>query len=403
MTRREALRNVGCGFGMLGLAGLLEQESRAAGTLAPQAPHFPAKAKHVIYLFLNGGPSHVDTFDPKPSLSKYDGKQVPSEFAKKDDQHSRLLGSPFQFQRYGESGLEVSELFPHVGKCIDEVCVLRSMYCDLPAHPQAIIQANTGRIIPGQPSMGSWLTYGLGTENQNLPGFIAMCPGMPNVGAQLWSSAYLPSIYQGTYVPCNESEPEKMIQHLVNRRVSPSEQHRELELVNALNKLDMERRGHDSMLEGRIQSMEVAFRMQTEALDAFDIAKESEATRLRYGITPPTALQCASKLRSATRDGDFARGCLVARRLVERGVNAAAGPVRHYRRHRAAAEDRRGGRPPRHQPLKPGRGPRASPPRPSARFCLMPRRSFRIPRPRAAVGCCRPVLGQARFPTRSTI
>jgi hypothetical protein len=168
--------------------------------------------------------------------------------------------------------------------------------------------------------MGSWLTYGLGTENQNLPGFIAMCPGMPNVGAQLWSSAYLPSIYQGTYVPCNESEPEKMIQYLVNRRVSPSEQHRELELVNALNKMDLERRGHDAMLEGRIQSMEVAFRMQTEALDAFDISKESEATRLRYGITPPTALQRESKLRSATRDGDFARGCLIARRLVQRGV-----------------------------------------------------------------------------------
>jgi hypothetical protein len=194
------------------------------------------------------------------------------------------------------------------------------MYCDLPSHPQAIIQANSGRIIPGHPSMGAWLTYGLGTENQNLPGFIAMCPGMPNVGAQLWSSAYLPSIYQGTYVPCHESEPEKMIQHLVNRSISRSEQHRELELVNALNKLDMQRRGHDAMLEGRIQSMEVAFRMQTEALDAFDVSKESEATRLRYGITPPTAQQCVSKLRSATRDGDFARGCLVARRLVERGV-----------------------------------------------------------------------------------
>jgi hypothetical protein len=167
--------------------------------------------------------------------------------------------------------------------------------------------------------MGSWLTYGLGTENQNLPGFIAMCPGMPNVGAQLWSSAYLPSIYQGTYVPCNENEPEKMIQHLV-RQTSPDEQRRDLDLLNALNQLDMDRRGHDSMLESRIQSMEVAFRMQTEALDAFDISKETEATRRRYGIAPPTAQQCASKLRSATRDGDFARGCLVARRLVERGV-----------------------------------------------------------------------------------
>src|SRR5580704_14143254 len=161
MTRRKALETFGCGFGMLGLAGLLEQQAHA------QTPHFPAKAKHVIYLFLNGGPSHVDTFDPKPMLSKYDGKPVPAEFAKKDDQNSKLLGSPFPYRKYGESGLEVTDLFPHVGKCIDEVCILRSMYCDLPSHPQAIIQANTGRIVPGHPSMGSWLTYGLGTENDN--------------------------------------------------------------------------------------------------------------------------------------------------------------------------------------------------------------------------------------------
>jgi hypothetical protein len=302
---------------MLGLAGLLDQQARA------QTPHFPAKAKHVIYLFLNGGPSHIDTFDPKPMLSKYDGKPVPAEFSKKDDQHSRLLGSPFPFRKYGESGLEVTDLFPHVGKCIDEVCILRSMYCDLPSHPQAIIQANTGRIVPGHPSMGSWLTYGLGTENENLPGFIAMCPGVPNVGPQLWSSAYLPSLYQGAYVPCDESDPEKMIQHLINKQVTPAEQRRELELVNAINKLDLERRGHDSKLEGRIQSMEVAYRMQAAALDAFDVSKESEATRARYGIKPPSQLQRESKLRSATRDGDFARGCLIARRLVERGVRMA--------------------------------------------------------------------------------
>ena len=320
MTRRKALETFGCGFGMLGLAGLLEQQAHADPSLRPQTPHFPAKAKHLIYLFLNGGPSHVDTFDPKPLLSKYDGKAVPAEFSKKDDQHSRLLGSPFPFHKYGESGLEVTDLFPHVGKCIDDVCILRSMYCDLPSHPQAIIQANTGRIVPGHPSLGSWLTYGLGTENENLPGFIAMCPGMPNVGAQLWSSAYLPSIYQGTYVPCDESDPEKMIQHLINKQISPAEQRRELELVNAINKLDLDRRGHDAKLEGRIQSMEVAYRMQAAALDAFDISKETEATRARYGIKPPSELQRESKLRSATRDGDFARGCLIARRLVERGV-----------------------------------------------------------------------------------
>ncbi len=319
MTRREALQKFGCGFGMLGLAGVLEQAGEAS-ELGAQTPHFPAKAKHVIYLFLNGGPSHVDTFDPKSVLTKYDGKDVPAEFARKGQQNTRLLGSPFQFQRYGKSGLEVSELFPHVGKVIDEVCVVRSMYCDLPSHPQAILQANTGRIIPGHPAMGSWLTYGLGTENQNLPGFIAMCPGMPNVGAQLWSSAYLPSKFQGTYVPCNGSDPETMIQHLTNKQVSAAEQRRELDLVDALNKLDLERRGHDAKLEGRIQSMEVAYRMQAAALEAFDVSKEAEATRTAYGIKPPSALQCDSKIRSATRDGDFARGCLIARRLVERGV-----------------------------------------------------------------------------------
>jgi hypothetical protein len=229
------------------------------------------------------------------------------------------LGSPFQFRKYGQSGLEVSELFPHVGQVIDEVCVVRSMYTDLPSHPQAIIQANTGRIVPGHPSMGSWLTYGLGTENQNLPGFIAMCPGTPNVGPQLWSSAFLPAIHQGTYVPCNESDPEKMIQYLVNKRVSLADQRRELDLVNAMNRLDMERRGHDAQLEGRIQSMEIAFRMQLEALDAFDVSKESDTTRERYGI-PAAPVTSDSKLRSATRDGEFGRGCLIARRLVQRGV-----------------------------------------------------------------------------------
>jgi hypothetical protein len=308
---------------MVGLAGLLEQPARAVGPLAAQQPHFPAKAKHVIFLFLNGGPSHVDTFDPKPMLSRYDGKDVPAEHAKGDQKNAKLLGSPFQFRKYGASGIEVSELFPHVGRCIDDVCVVRSMHTDLPSHPRAIIQFNTGRIVPGHPSMGSWLTYGLGTENQNLPGFIAMCPGMPNVGAQLWSSAYLPSIYQGTYVPCNQNDPEKMIQHLSNRRLSSAEQRSQLDLMNALNKLDMERRGQDSKLEGRIQSMEVAYRMQAEAPDAFDVSKESEATRARYGITAPNPLQCEPKLRSATRDGDFARGCLIARRLVERGVRMA--------------------------------------------------------------------------------
>jgi hypothetical protein len=231
------------------------------------------------------------------------------------------MASPFAFKKYGNSGVEVSDLFPHVGSCIDDVCLIRSMYTDLPSHPQAILQMSSGHIIPGFPSMGSWLTYGLGTENQNLPGFIAMCPGMPNVGPQLWSSGFLPAAHQGTYVPCDETDADRMIQYLTSKQIKPAEQRRELDFIKALNKLDLERRGPDSQLEGRIEAMEMAFRMQSEALDAFDVTKESAATLAAYGV-PAKIAATASKLRSATRDGDFARGCLIARRLVERGVRA---------------------------------------------------------------------------------
>src|SRR5947209_9312545 len=319
MTRRELLRSAGNGFGMIGLASLLAQKGEAAGALATRSTHFPAKAKHVIFLFLNGGPSHVDTFDPKPSLAKYNGQLMPG--GDKKGEPKKLMASPFTFKKYGQSGIEVSDLFPHVGSCIDDVCVIRSMYTDLPSHPQAILQMSSGHIIPGFPSMGSWLTYGLGTENQNLPGFIAMCPGMPNVGPQLWSSGFLPAAHQGTYVPCDETDADRMIQYLTSKQVKPSEQRRELEFANALNRLDLERRGPDSQLEGRIQAMEMAYRMQSEALDAFDVTKESPATLSAYGV-PTKIAATTSKLRSATRDGDFARGCLIARRLVERGVRA---------------------------------------------------------------------------------
>jgi hypothetical protein len=311
MTRREALNTIGAGFGMLGAA-------QAAST----QPHFAPKAKHVIYLFLNGGPSQVDTFDPKPLLNKYHEQGVPEEFSKgraKDLKNARLLGSPWTFKKYGQSGLEASELFPKVGACLDDVCVIRSMHTDLPSHPQAITQMNSGRLIAGFPSMGSWITYGLGTENQNLPGFVALCAGIPQVGPDLWSNGFLPSSYQGTYVPLDESDPEKMIQNLTNRKIGRQDQRRQLDLVNALNKLDLERRGTDTNLEGRIAAMETAYSMQVEALDAFDVRKESAAVRERYGILDQAPVS-NSKKRSFTRDGDFARGCLVARRLVERGV-----------------------------------------------------------------------------------
>jgi hypothetical protein len=321
MTRRDALREIGNGFGMVGLSGLIAQpmmQSLQAEPTSLPRTHFPPRAKHVIFLFLNGGPSHVDTFDPKPALTKYHGQAAPSKDTA-EDKNATLLGSPFQFRRYGQSGIEVSDLFPLTGECIDDVCVIRSMHTDLPAHPQALMQMNSGRIIPGLPSMGSWMTYGLGTENQNLPGFVAMCPGIPNVGPDLWSSGFLPAIHQGTYVPCNESDPRKMIPYLTRTQGTLAEQRSELNLVNALDKLYEQRRGEDAQLEGRIQSMEIAFRMQSEAMDAFDVSRESASMLESYGI-PLKLEESGSKIRSATRDGDFARGCLIARRLVERGV-----------------------------------------------------------------------------------
>ena len=315
-TRRETLRTMGAGFGL----NVALEAATASG------PHHQARAKHVIYLFLNGGPSQVDTFDPKPMLDKFAGQPLPAEFLGKDEKrkkiaNTRLLPSPWKFQKHGQSGIEVSELFPHLAKRIDDVCVVRSMHCDLPAHQQAIVQMNSGRLINGFPSMGSWITYGLGTENQNLPGFIAMCAGQPHVGPELWSSGFLPTEHQGTYVPLDESDPEKMIQFLRNHRTGPADQRKQLDLMKALNEIDLQKRGTDPLLEGRIGAMESAYRMQSEAQEAFDAGQETAAMRRRYGI-PERPPELTSKTRSATRDGDFARGCLVARRLVERGVRA---------------------------------------------------------------------------------
>jgi hypothetical protein len=309
MNRRDALKTLGTGFGMIGLANNI-----AAAT----GPHFTPKAKSVIFLFLNGGPSQVDTFDPKPALDKFHGTLPPGQ--NKMGQGT-LMRSPFSFQKYGQSGIEVSEIFRQVGGCIDDICVVRSMHCDLPAHPQAMLQMNIGRIIPGFPSWGSWLTYGLGSENKNLPGFVALCAGVPDVGANLWGNAFLPSVYQGTYVPNDEADPEKMIQHLRNATTSLADQRKTLDFLNKLNGLELSKRGSDPLLEGRIQSMEVAYRMQAEAMDAFDISKESEKVQAAYGVTRNPD-EAEMKIKSATRDGDFARGCLVARRLVERGVRA---------------------------------------------------------------------------------
>ncbi|MFN0168061.1 MAG: DUF1501 domain-containing protein [Bryobacteraceae bacterium] len=302
MTRRQLLSQTGNGFGMLALAQIAGQARETANPLAPKAPHFPAKAKRVVYLYLNGGPSQVDTFDPKPDLTRFDGKSVPDSLNLKHA-NGTLLGSPFQFRKHGQSGVDVSELFPELAKVIDECCVIRSMHCDNPGHEVALMQTNTGRLINGHPSMGSWVTYGLGTENQNLPGFVVLCPGLPVMGSQLWSAAYLPGVYQGVHVRNREEEdPARLIHYVRSQRRSANEQRRQLDLLGKLNRYEMERDGFDAELDAGIQNMELAFRMQTEAVDAFDVRKETAATRARYG------------------EGYMASGCLIARRLLERGV-----------------------------------------------------------------------------------
>ena len=292
-SRRELLRIIGTGFGMAGFANLLAESSGSGRVL-----HHPAKAKHVIFLFLNGGPSQVDTFDPKPMLTKYHGKPFPGGNLRTERKTGALLKSPFEFKPYGQSGIEVSEIFSKVGECIDDVCVIRSMRTDRPNHEPSLFMLNTGAPISGRPSLGSWLTYGLGTENKNLPGYFVMCPGLPVVGPQLWTSAFLPAAHQGTYIANNEKDPKKLIPY-IQAASTMDDQRRQLDLLGKLNR---RQRTDDPQLEGTIQAMETAFRMQTEAPDIFDISKEKETVRAMYG------------------EGDFARACLTAVRLVEKGV-----------------------------------------------------------------------------------
>jgi len=309
ISRRQALSKMGSGFGLLGLAGLLEQSLVRASEplrspLDVKSPHFPAKAKHIIFLFMNGGISQVDTFDPKPMLDKYDGQPMPGGSPMTEAKTGNLMRSPFQFHKYGKSGIEFSEIFPHLGESVDDLCVVRSVQTEVPNHEPSLFMMNSGHIQMGRPSMGSWMSYGLGTENQNLPGFVVLCPEMPNVvGPPLWRSAFLPAIYQGTYVSSKENDPRKFIRFIHNDQLDDAQQRRQLDLVAKLNRIHLDRQeGSDPQLEARIQTMEIAYRMQTEAPEVFDIRKESEATRERYG------------------DSDFARGCLMALRLVEHGV-----------------------------------------------------------------------------------
>jgi hypothetical protein len=301
------LERVGTGLGMLGLAGvfadngLLANEA-ATNPLAPKSPHYAPRAKRIIHLFMNGGPSQVDTFDPKPALERYHGQRPPDADLKTERRTGGLMKSPFKFAKHGESGLEISEIYPELAKCADDLCVIRSMYTNVPNHEPSLLMMNSGETQPTRPSMGSWLTYGLGSENQNLPGFVVLCPGKPTVGPQLWSNSFLPGIYQGCHIHNGKLDPKNVIPHIHNNNLSASSQRRQLDLLNQLNESHLQERTADPNLEARIQSLEMAFRMQVDAQEAFDLSTESKSTRDLYG------------------SGDFANACLIARRLAERGV-----------------------------------------------------------------------------------
>jgi hypothetical protein len=309
LTRREMLARSGTGFGLFGLAGLLAaEEARSApmntgrGALAHKRPHFPAKARQVVHLFMNGGPSQVDTFDPKPALDKHHGQPLPSSL-RTERKTGAAMRSPFKFAQYGESGIEVSELFEKTAQHIDDLCVVRSLYADVPNHEPSLLLMNCGDGRLPRPSVGSWITYGLGSENQNLPGFIALCPGgYPVVATQNWRSAFLPGAYQGTYIDTQHTDVEKLIENIRNPSLSTDQQRRQLDFLQRLNARHRDARAEDARLESRIESFELAYRMQSEATDAFDVSREPEHIRKLYG------------------DGLQGRQLMITRRLLERGV-----------------------------------------------------------------------------------
>ncbi len=287
-------------MGALGLSSLLSGAS--LNPLSPKAPHFRPRAKRIIHLFMNGGPSHVDTFDPKPMLQKHAGKMLPMPNLPTERKTGAAFGSPYSFSKYGQSGLPVSEIFPHTARHMDDICVLRSMRADVPNHEPSLMLMNCGESIQVRPSMGSWLTYGLGTENQNLPGFIAMCPGYPIQESQNWQCGFLPGSYQGTYIDTRKKDVDELIQHIRNPHLSLGQQRRQLDLLRKINERHAKDRQNEPQLEARIHSFELAYRMQMEATDAFDISREPEHIRKAYGSTTQ------------------ARQILIARRLIERGV-----------------------------------------------------------------------------------
>jgi len=295
-SRRQVLRQFANGFGLLGLAGLLSDEAASSARasspadvvldpLAVKQPHYAPKAKRLIFLFMSGGPSHVDTFDPKPRLQADAGKPLPFEQPKLvRTRTGNLLPSPFKFKKHGQSGIEVSDLFPNVAGCIDDLCVIRSMVADNINHNGACLQMNTGEQAFSRPSLGSWLLYGLGSENQNLPGFVVISPAQPAQGAPLWSSSFLPAAYQGTLV----ADLNNPIDNLKSPLSDARRLRQKLEALQTLNHLHQQQRQEDSQLSARIASFELAFRMQRQAPEAFDIEAESPATKKLYGVDNKT-------------------------------------------------------------------------------------------------------------------
>jgi hypothetical protein len=306
LSRRDMLGRMCAGFGLVGLAGLLGGRMALAengdSVGATTLPHFAPKAKRLVFLFMNGGPSHVDTFDPKPLLACYEGEQPTGELYKKT-KGSGFMPSPFTFRRHGQSGIEVCETLPNLARIIDDCCVIRSMHTDVPNHEPALLQMHTGNLQPIRPSLGSWLLYGLGTQNENLPGYIVLRPSPKIVvGPALWSNSFLPAEYQATSVMTADMNVEKLVANIHNPRLAENEQREQLDLLEALNRRHLAARGGDPQLEGQIRAMETAFRMQSEAMETFDISREAAPVRAAYGETP------------------FGRSCLLARRLLEGGV-----------------------------------------------------------------------------------
>lgn len=303
-TRRDFLNRCGMGMGALAMAPLLGTDAKGAALnpAAMRPSQYGGKAKHVIHIFMNGGPSHVDTFDPKPMLDRYDGREIPMNL-RTERKTGAAFKSPFAFQKHGQSGIEVSDIFPNVAKCVDDLCIIRSMHADVPNHEPSLLLMNCGESRLVRPSLGSWVTYGLGTENQNLPGFITMCPGgYPIQESQNWQAGFLPGSYQGTYIDTKHDEVEKLIENIRNDQLSRTQQRRQLDLLQHLNERHLQRRQEDAALEARVHSFELAYRMQMDATDAFDVDKEPQHIRDLYG------------------PGKQARQLLIARRLIERGV-----------------------------------------------------------------------------------